>query len=121
MFTLSLFADSKFTQEGHHRAPVGESRLKQIQANKSGEKVPVRAHIVPKCQGQQNKAAGDQTKCAFYSHSSSPSKQVGPTQFRIVVFRIQRHSRANADAWVKASVPSETGNKEPALPFATEH
>jgi hypothetical protein len=34
---------------------------------------------VPKRQGQQNKAAGDQTKRAFYSHSSSPSKQVGPT------------------------------------------
>src|ERR1035437_184688 len=47
-----LFADSKFTQKRHHRAPVGKSRLKKIEANKSREKVPVRAHVVPKCQGQ---------------------------------------------------------------------
>src|SRR5208283_3502451 len=115
-----LSADSKFTQEGHHRAPVGKSRLKQIQANKSGEKVPVRAYVVPKCQGQQDKAASDQTKCAFYSHSSPPSKQVGPTQFHVAVFRIQRHFPAHADASLEASLPSERGSKEPALPSAKE-
>ena len=115
-----LFANSKFTQEGHHRAPIGESRLKQVQANKRREEIPVRAYVVPKCQGQQNKAASDQTKCSFYSHSSSPSKQVGPTQFRIAVCRTQRHFLAHADAWVEASVPSERGNKEPALPSAIE-
>src|SRR5690242_11348718 len=115
-----LSTDSKFTQKRHHGAPVRESRLKQIQANKSGEKVPVRAYVVPQRQGQQNKAASDQTKCTFYSHSSSPSKQIGPTQFRIAVFRIQRHFPVNADAGVEASVPSERGSKEPALPFAKE-
>src|SRR5579864_4507064 len=104
MFTLSLSADSKFTQERHHRAPVREPRLKEIQTNKSCQKIPVCAYVVPKSQGQQNKAASDQTKCTFYSHSGSPSKQIGPTQFRIVVFRIQRHFPVNADAAVEASV-----------------
>ena len=69
-----LSADSQFTQERHHRAPVGKSRLKQIQPNKSREKVPVRAYVVPECKGQQNKAARDQTKCSFYGHNSSPSE-----------------------------------------------
>src|SRR5579863_6453554 len=98
MFTLPLFADSKSTQEGHHRAPVSQSRLKQIQPNKSREKVPVRGYEVPKCQGQQNKAARDQTKCAFYSHSCSPSKPVVPMQFHIAVYRTRRHFLAHADA-----------------------
>lgn len=39
---ISLSADSKFTQKRHHRAPVGKSRLKQVQADKSREQVPVR-------------------------------------------------------------------------------
>ena len=68
-----LSANSKFTQESHHRAPVRESRLKQIQTNKSREEVPVRAHVVSKCQRQQNKDASDQTKCSFYSHTGPPS------------------------------------------------
>jgi len=32
-----LAANSEFTQESHHRTPVRESGLKQIQANKCGE------------------------------------------------------------------------------------
>src|SRR5271157_2993205 len=74
MCSLLLSADSKFTQEGHHRAPVGKSRLKQIQANKSREKVPVRAYVVPEGKGHQNQAASDQTKCSFYRHKTSPSE-----------------------------------------------
>jgi hypothetical protein len=63
-----LSADSKFTQKRHHRAPGRQSRVNQIQSNKSREEVPVRACVVPKCQGQQNKTASDLTKCTFYGH-----------------------------------------------------
>jgi hypothetical protein len=37
-----LSADSDFTQKRHHGTPISESRLKQIQANKSCKEVPVR-------------------------------------------------------------------------------
>jgi hypothetical protein len=67
-----LSADSKFTQKRHHWAPVRESRLKQIQSDKSCEQVPVRAYVVPKRQGQQNKASSNQTQHPFYGHSRSP-------------------------------------------------
>src|SRR6266487_5918349 len=119
MFTLSLSAYSKFTQEGHHRTPVRESRLNQIQADKSREKVPVRVYVVPKCQGQQNEAAGNQTKCTFYRHSSSPSKQARPTQCRIAEFRTQRHFLGNVGASVEAGFPFERGSKERAPRSAT--
>jgi hypothetical protein len=83
-YSFLLSANSKFTQKRHHRAPVREAGLKQVKANKSREKVPVRAYVVSQCQGQQNKTPSDQTKSTLYGHNISPSQlQVGRRKFAL--------------------------------------
>jgi len=60
MFALSLSADSQVLRRNviMSRQLVNPG-LEQIQVNKSREKIPVRAYVVPECEGQQNKTAGD--------------------------------------------------------------
>lgn len=63
---LSLHAC--FAKDCHHRTPVRESRLKQIQADESCEQKPVRTHPISQCERQQDESACNHSKIAFDVH-----------------------------------------------------
>jgi hypothetical protein len=60
-----LAVHSKLSQECHHRAPVGESGLEQIEPDESSEEIPVWAQPMPECQRYEDENPGDQAKRTF--------------------------------------------------------
>src|SRR6185437_14668056 len=63
----SLF-NSELLQEPHHRAPVRECRLKQVQADKRGKEIPIRMHPMSERQGREHEGACNHSKVAINSH-----------------------------------------------------
>jgi hypothetical protein len=64
-FMTFLAVHSKLSQERHHRAPVGESGLEQIQPDEGSEKIPVGTQPMPECQRYEDENPGDQPKRTF--------------------------------------------------------
>ena len=53
---------SKFTQEGHHRAPISKARMEEIQADEGREQIPVGRNPIAECLRDGNKGARDQAQ-----------------------------------------------------------
>src|SRR6266496_4156836 len=61
--TFSGLADSRASQDPHHRTGPRERRLHQVQAHESGEQEPGRMDEISQRHAGQDKGTGDQTEC----------------------------------------------------------
>src|ERR1035438_2558634 len=65
---LFSWSHTQLAQEKHHRTPVGEGRLKQVQSDECSEPVPAGVHPVAQRQAEHHKEARDQAEVSVYSH-----------------------------------------------------
>src|ERR1035441_7462391 len=60
----------EFLQNGDHRTPVRECRLKQVQPHKGGEQKPGGMHPVAQSHAGHDEKASDQTEITFDVHTA---------------------------------------------------
>jgi hypothetical protein len=59
---METLAKPELLQDRHHRAPVGESRLEQIESNEPGEQEPPLIYVVAERKADQHKGAGNHSE-----------------------------------------------------------
>src|SRR5581483_889268 len=65
---LPFVLRAELAQKGHHRAPVGEGRLNQVERHESGEQKPVGAEEITEQHCEQDEKARDQSQITFDGH-----------------------------------------------------
>jgi hypothetical protein len=65
-----LMAYPQLAEKRHHRTPVGECGLKEIEANENSEKKPMWAHRIPKPHTEHHEKPGNQTQITFDVHAN---------------------------------------------------
>src|SRR5271165_2492201 len=67
--TILLAGNAQLSEDGHHRAPVGEGGLKQVEANERRKEIPIRTDPVAKRERHQDDGAGDHAQIAIHGHT----------------------------------------------------
>src|SRR5581483_2421202 len=65
---LPFVLRAELAQKGHHRAPVGEGRLNQVERHESGEQKLVGAEEITEQHCEQDEKARDQSQITFDGH-----------------------------------------------------
>src|SRR6185437_10598008 len=64
-------------EDRHGRAPVGERRLEEVEADEDCEPDPIDRDEVYECGREQDHDSGHEAKCAFDGHCMTPSRVSG--------------------------------------------
>ena len=110
MFQFLRAPHSQFAQEGHHRAPVRETRLEQVDPNECRKEIPVLADPVAESQRHQHKESSDQAERTFNRIVILPIEFTAT--LRTPTSRSQQCSPVNEDALALLVFSSARGSKE---------
>ena len=66
------FPDADAAEKRHHRAPVGERGLREVDADKQREPEEVRMHIQAEQHACGDEHSGNQTQHRFEGHDEAP-------------------------------------------------
>ena len=86
---LALALDPQLLQDRHHRAPVGEGRLQQVQSDEAGEQEPVGRVTISEQDAREDEEPRDSSQ-VFLNHLTMPPN--------LKSYVLTRHLRASGTA-----------------------